>query len=119
MWSGGRQAASWQAYATGARMNARFVLVWFKLAVFSWIGDDTVAGLVLERALLSELRPPTLRGLVCLLGAHQAEHPVPPSDPALHGAALSGGGTLSVPQRQALLSALVRRMGHSLCALWR
>jgi len=37
MWSGGRQAASWQAYATGARMNARFVLVWFKLAVFSWI----------------------------------------------------------------------------------
>jgi len=37
MWSGGRQAASWQAYATGARMNARFVLAWFKLAAFSWI----------------------------------------------------------------------------------
>jgi hypothetical protein len=37
MWSGGRQAASWQAYATGARMNARFVLVWLKLGVFSWI----------------------------------------------------------------------------------
>jgi hypothetical protein len=31
MWSGGRRAASWQAYATGARMNARFVLVWLKL----------------------------------------------------------------------------------------
>ncbi len=38
MWSGGRQAASWQAYATSARMNARFVLVWLKLCLFSWIG---------------------------------------------------------------------------------
>jgi hypothetical protein len=37
MWSGGRQAASWQAYATGARMNARFVLLWLKLSVSSWI----------------------------------------------------------------------------------
>ena len=37
MWSGGRQAASWQAYATGARMNARFVLVWLKLCIFSWL----------------------------------------------------------------------------------
>jgi Type IV secretion-system coupling protein DNA-binding domain len=37
MWSGGRQAASWQAYATGARMNARFVLVWLKLCLFSWL----------------------------------------------------------------------------------
>jgi len=37
MLSGGRQAASWQAYATGARMNARFVLVWLKLCVFSWL----------------------------------------------------------------------------------
>ncbi|HUA36529.1 MAG TPA: type IV secretion system DNA-binding domain-containing protein [Candidatus Binataceae bacterium] len=37
MWSGGRQAASWQAYATGARMNARFVMVWLKLGLFSWI----------------------------------------------------------------------------------
>jgi energy-coupling factor transporter ATP-binding protein EcfA2 len=37
MLSGGRQAASWQAYATGARMNARFILVWVKLCVFSWI----------------------------------------------------------------------------------
>lgn len=37
MWSGGKQAASWQAYATGARMNARFILVWLKLCVFSWI----------------------------------------------------------------------------------
>jgi hypothetical protein len=38
MWSGGRQAASWQAYATSARMNARFLLVWLKLCLFSWIG---------------------------------------------------------------------------------
>ena len=38
MWSGGRQAVSWQAYATSARMNARFVLVWLKLCLFSWIG---------------------------------------------------------------------------------
>jgi len=37
MLSGGRQAASWQAYATGARMNARFVMVWLKLCVFSWL----------------------------------------------------------------------------------
>jgi hypothetical protein len=37
MWSSGRQAASWQAYATGARMNARFVLVWLKLCLFSWL----------------------------------------------------------------------------------
>jgi hypothetical protein len=37
MWSGGQQAASWQAYATGARMNARFVLLWLKLGVFSWV----------------------------------------------------------------------------------
>jgi hypothetical protein len=37
MWSGGRQAASWQAYATGARMNARFVLLWLKLSIFSWL----------------------------------------------------------------------------------
>ena len=37
MWSGGRQAASWQAYATGARMNARFVLLWLKLCLFSWL----------------------------------------------------------------------------------
>jgi energy-coupling factor transporter ATP-binding protein EcfA2 len=44
MMSGGRQAASWQAYATGARMNARFVLVWVKLCVFSWIA--TTLGLV-------------------------------------------------------------------------
>jgi type IV secretory pathway TraG/TraD family ATPase VirD4 len=44
MLSGGRQAASWQAYATGARMNARFVLVWLKLCLFSWIA--TTLGLV-------------------------------------------------------------------------
>jgi type IV secretory pathway TraG/TraD family ATPase VirD4 len=44
MMSGGRQAASWQAYATGARMNARFVLVWLKLCVFSWLA--TTLGLV-------------------------------------------------------------------------
>src|SRR5579883_1136333 len=37
MWSGGRRAASWQAYATGARMNARFVLLWLKLSIFSWL----------------------------------------------------------------------------------
>ena len=37
MWSGGRQAASWQAYATEARMNARFVLLWLKLSIFSWL----------------------------------------------------------------------------------
>jgi type IV secretory pathway TraG/TraD family ATPase VirD4 len=37
MLSGGRQAASWQAYATGARMSARFVLVWLRLCVFSWL----------------------------------------------------------------------------------
>jgi len=37
MWTGGRQAASWQAYATGARMNARFVLVWLKLCIFSCV----------------------------------------------------------------------------------
>jgi len=44
MLSGGRQAASWQAYATGARMNARFIFVWVKLCVFSWI--TTTLGLV-------------------------------------------------------------------------
>jgi hypothetical protein len=44
MLSGGRQAASWQAYATGARMNARFVLVWLKLCLFSWV--TTTLGLV-------------------------------------------------------------------------
>src|SRR5450755_1499508 len=44
MLSGGRQAASWQAYATGARMNARFILVWIKLCVFSWLA--TTAALV-------------------------------------------------------------------------
>src|SRR5579871_3182236 len=37
MWSSGRRAASWQAYATGARMNARFVLLWLKLSIFSWL----------------------------------------------------------------------------------
>jgi type IV secretory pathway TraG/TraD family ATPase VirD4 len=37
MISGGRQAASWQAYATGARMNARFVMAWLKLCVCSWL----------------------------------------------------------------------------------
>jgi hypothetical protein len=36
MWSAGQQAASWQAYATGARMKARFILVWLKLCLFSW-----------------------------------------------------------------------------------
>lgn len=40
MWSGGKQAASWQAYATGARMNARFVLVWLKLCIFSWLASS-------------------------------------------------------------------------------
>ena len=51
MMSGGREAASWQAYATGARMNARFIFVWVKLCVFSWIG--ATLGLVTEAGVLS------------------------------------------------------------------
>ncbi|MGO9059225.1 MAG: type IV secretion system DNA-binding domain-containing protein [Candidatus Binataceae bacterium] len=36
MWANGREAASWQAYATGARMNARVVWLWLRLSIFLW-----------------------------------------------------------------------------------
>jgi hypothetical protein len=71
MLSGGRQAASWQAYATGARMNARFVLVWLKLCVFSWLAATLGLVWYLDRLLLSEFWPSLLRALVRRVRTHE------------------------------------------------